>query len=264
MTFIKPATVLALLLALPACSSRTFDISSSQITASVPAETLVTAKKGDLLYSESNGVMVDGAELLAPVKARTVLTHHDVPAGEMLVRRVSEGEAFFCTLRKTHIDPFTGPFNFSCLRDVDEDEKFDEIYVYSNDLNNRRTLDPVAPYRPTNVENGGALSVELYYAGLRNNQVIITQKLVNPATSESLDIAEYCVSDFANSPELRIPLFPIGVGLLNDDGMSMVMHVQSATDEQATVKIVRGFPTWSASGNVLKMWGKVRKSKTCL
>ncbi|WP_155859917.1 hypothetical protein [Kordiimonas gwangyangensis] len=264
MTFIKPTVVLALMLTLPACSSRTFDISSSQISASVAAETLVTAEKGDLLYSESNGAMIDGAELLAPVKARTVLTHHDVPAGERLVRRVSEGEAFFCTQRKTHIDPFTGPFNFSCLRDVDEDEKFDEIYVFSNDLNNKRTLDPAAPYRPTKVENGGALSVELYYAGLRNNQVIITQKLVNPATSESLDIAEYCVSDFATSPELRIPLFPIDLGLLKDDGMSMIMQVQSATEKQATVKIVRGFPSWSANGNVLKMWGKVRKSKACL
>ena len=264
MKFIKPTAVLALLMALPACSSRTFDISSSQITASVPAEAPVTAKKGNLLYSESNGAVVIGAELLAPVKARTVLTHHDVPEGEMLIRRVSEGEAFFCTQRKTHIDPFTGPFNFSCFRDIDEDEKFDEIYVFSNDLNNKRTLDPVAPYRKTNVENGDALSVELYYAGLRNNQMIITQKMVNPATAEAVDVAEYCISDFATGSQVRIPLFPIGGDFLKEDGMSMVMQVQSATDEQATVKIIRGFPAWSARGDNLKIWRKTRKSKACL
>ena len=263
MTFTKSATALALMLALQACSSRTFDIGTEQITASVPVETVVTVKKGELLYAESNGTMVAGAELLAPVKARTVLTYHEVPAGEALVRRVSEGEAFFCTQRKTHIDPITGPFNFSCLRDIDEDEKFDEIYVYNDDLSLKRDVEAV-PYRPKQIENTGAHSTQLFFSGVRNNQLIITQKLVDPGTSEVFDEAEYCFSDIANDPRIQIPLVPYFNEFLTKHGIAMVMEVQSVSDEQVSVKIVRGFPSWSLSGTNFKGMEQTTKNKSCL
>ena len=273
MKFIKPTAVLALMLTLSACNVKTLDDLNNDISASVTAHQHINIAKGGLIYSESKAVMVPGAEILSPVSSTTiVMSRHDVPAGEHLIKRTGENDEYFCTKHKTHSDPITGREAPSCFRDINTDGTFDEIHIFGANsqeeyLTYGKKID-ATPYREIQVENPDAYSIGLYFNGTKNGKLLIEHVLLDQQSQKAKTVGQYCFDEESWSVPLFIPVFPMSEDLLKHFDLEktrsgMEIAVQSVSDTELKAEIVRGFPTWKIRGDWFAKELPVERSKSC-